>query len=84
MSMGKRRRLEKDLRQSRRRFPFEVGFAAVVWLVVWVLHELVGLPLWIAGLFVGLASFGAVGDGMNIIYCRRGIRRLRGLEHDSD
>jgi hypothetical protein len=77
MSMGKGRRFKKDLRRSRRAFPFEVGFAAVVCLATWGLRRLLGFPGWVAIVVTVLASFGAVMDGVNIIYCRLGLRRLQ-------
>jgi hypothetical protein len=82
--MGKGKQLRKALRRSRRAFPFEVGFAGLASLAAWALHTFVGLPSWIAVVIVVFGSFGAVGDGLNIIYCRLGLRRLDRLAHRSN
>ena len=82
--MRKRKTLEKALRQSQRTFPLMVGFAVVGCGALYLLHIAVRLPAWIALVLSGFAVFGAIGDGLNIIYCRRGLRRLDALARSED
>jgi hypothetical protein len=80
MSMGKGKQLKKSLRQSRRAFPFQLGLGAITSLATWGLRRLLGFPSWLAVAVIVFACFGAFIDGLNIIYCRLGLRRLEKLE----
>jgi uncharacterized membrane protein len=69
--------LEKALRLSRRALPFGAGFAVVAVAVLWGLHLWLRFPSWIAWGLSFFATFGPVGDAINIVYCRRKLRHMR-------
>lgn len=64
------------LRKSRRALPYQVVIALVLLAAIWACQLSMRFPVWIAGLASAAAVFGAVGDALNILHCRRALRRL--------
>jgi len=82
--LDERKELEKALRKSRRALPVSVGFALVAAGLLWVLHDHAGLPTWAAFTLGFFAIFGAVGDAINIPFCKAKLRRLEGTSEPAD
>jgi len=82
--LDERKELEKALRKSRRALPVSVGFALVAAGLLWVLHDHAGLPTWAAFTLGFFAIFGAVGDAINIPFCKAKLRRLEATSEPAD
>jgi hypothetical protein len=79
-----RRELEKALRKSQRALPINAGFAVIAAGLLWALHEHAGLPTWAALTLGFFAVFGAVGDVINIPFCKAKLRRLEAAPRATD
>jgi hypothetical protein len=67
--------LQRALRRSVQAAPIHAVLLALCALGLWIASRIVAVPLWLAGLLLGLLAFALVGDLVNIVYCRW---RLRG------
>lgn len=76
--VARRRQLEKNLRLSSRVLKVEIALAAIGSAVVWLLYWQFRFPVAVGTFLTFLASFAAAGDWLNILYCRRELRKLDG------
>jgi hypothetical protein len=79
----RQKELEKALRISRRALPFQTVVGLVFLAAIWGLHVWLRFPAWIAWVASVLAIFGAVSDAINILYCRRALRRFGSTAADA-
>ena len=79
----RQKELEKALRQSRRALPLQAGVGLVFLAAIWGLRLWLHFPVWIAWPASVLAIFGAASDALNILYCRRELRRLGSTAADA-
>jgi hypothetical protein len=69
--------LAAALRKSRRALPYQAVLSVVFLAAIWGGYLWMRFPMWIAWLASVVAVLGAIGDAMNVIHCRRTLRRLR-------
>jgi hypothetical protein len=77
------KKLASALRQSRRALPYQAIVALIFLGMIWGVHLWWRFPDWIAWLASVLAVFSTVSDAINIVYCRRALRRLGGTIEDA-